>query len=74
MPTQYGLSDRFFSKEESEKQLNDAILSITDQLSTICVQENSRVPSHDNDPAIQDVMNSLMEKVRRLRIEETAVK
>ncbi|CDS10384.1 hypothetical protein LRAMOSA03060 [Lichtheimia ramosa] len=74
MPTHYGLSDRFFSKEESEKQLNDAILSITDQLSTICVQENSRLPSHENDPALQDVMNSLMEKVRRLRIEEAAVK
>ncbi|KAG2218127.1 hypothetical protein INT45_000425 [Circinella minor] len=81
-PHYHGISDQLFSKEnnknkssnsnkmiDSEQQLNQAIVSITDQLSGICVQDK-----HDNDPLVQDAVNVLMEKVRNLGLEETAVK
>ncbi|KAI9254490.1 hypothetical protein BDA99DRAFT_518541 [Phascolomyces articulosus] len=77
-PYYHGLSDTLFSKENnkdasssssSEQQLNQAIVNITDQLSGICVQDN-----RENDPLLQDAVNVLMEKVRNLGLEETAVK
>ncbi|KAI9491871.1 hypothetical protein BDB00DRAFT_940014 [Zychaea mexicana] len=70
-PHYHGISDRLFARErkDSDQQLNQAIVSITDQLSGICMQDN-----RDSDPLIQDAVNMLMEKVRSLGLEETAVK
>ncbi|KAI9314168.1 hypothetical protein BX666DRAFT_509425 [Dichotomocladium elegans] len=67
-PSQHGLSDILFSKE-SEQQLNQTIANITDQLSGICMHDK-----RNSDPLLQDAMNNLMEKVRNMGIEETAVK
>ncbi|KAI8138908.1 hypothetical protein BJV82DRAFT_646382 [Fennellomyces sp. T-0311] len=70
-PLYHGLSDTLFAKEkkDSDLHLNQAINSITDQLSGICVQDK-----RESDPLLQDAVNVLMEKVRNLGLEETAVK
>lgn len=65
----HGLSDIFFAKEEdeSEKQMRRAIHSVTEQLSGICMHEESG-------QLVEDAINNLMEKIRDLNIEEAAVK
>ncbi|ORY94423.1 hypothetical protein BCR43DRAFT_493973 [Syncephalastrum racemosum] len=64
----HGLSDCLFAKDDkpSDQQLNQTINHITEQLSGICVR--------DENVQLNDAMNLLMEKVRQLGLEETAVK
>lgn len=73
-PHYHGLSDFLFAKEEEteQEQLNQAIVSLTDQLSGISVQERRSQDEH-RPQCLQDAMNVLLEKVRNLNIEETAV-
>jgi hypothetical protein len=60
----HGLSDFLFSKE-SDEELNMTISSITDKLALIGMNDQA------DDKLLQDSVNGLIEKVKKLGINET---
>jgi hypothetical protein len=60
----HGLSDFLFSKE-SDEELSDTIASITDKLASIGMSDGET-----DDKIIQDSVNGLIEKVKKLGINE----
>ncbi|CAO3620285.1 unnamed protein product [Cunninghamella echinulata] len=58
----YGLSEHLFSKTGNDEHLNDTILSITDQLSNLGVDDTSN--------QIRDDLDVLIAKIRELGVQE----
>lgn len=62
----HGLSDILFAKEDPDPdvEVNQAIQNVTEQLSRICVNEESG-------QLVEDTIKNLMEKTRNLSLRES---
>ncbi|KAI8089864.1 ankyrin repeat-containing domain protein [Halteromyces radiatus] len=69
-PSHYGLSDSLFSKEQQDDALNETITCLTEQLSTMEMTETTTHFSNSNSLQARQSLNNLIDKIRKLGIQE----
>ncbi|CAO3594969.1 unnamed protein product [Absidia cylindrospora] len=64
----HGLSNSLFSNDQHDEQLNDAITSLSNQLSSLEMKESAT--HHSDTVQIRENLNNLIDKIRKLGIHE----